>query len=86
MTDSSIADFGSADYDRLAPGMNYDEVAEILGGDGLLLSTNVAQLEPGFQVSSMTTDVYEWRNASGAAVRVMFGDDGLRDKSQAGLG
>ncbi|MBI1318794.1 MAG: hypothetical protein GC168_07570 [Candidatus Hydrogenedens sp.] len=86
MTEADRADFSSTDYDHLAPGMSYGEVASRLNGEGLLLSNNVAQLEPGFWLCSMTTQVYEWHNAEGAIIRVMFGDDGLRDKSQCGLG
>jgi len=85
MSDFPVLEFTLSDYERLELGMDYEDVAETLGGDGLLLSANVAQLEPGFTICSMTTEVYEWRNAAGGAVRVMFGEDGLRDVSQHGL-
>lgn len=72
-------------YDQVLPGMTYEAVAGLFGDPGELVSTHLAQMEPGFQVGSMTTEVYRWQCESGASVQVMFGDGKVRDKSEKGL-
>ena len=74
-----------AQFESLEKDMDYEEVCEILGGPGELLSSESAQIEPGIQVLAVVTDLYEWRNEDGSWVRLMFNQKSLNDAAQEGL-
>lgn len=59
--------------------MTVEEVAEILGEEGEVVSGHGAQIEPGIPIGIMNTQVREWRCADDAIIRVMFGDGKLRE-------
>ena len=44
-----------AKYDKLHKGMNYEEVCEILGSPGELISSETAQIEPGIVTFAIQT-------------------------------
>lgn len=74
-----------AQFEALEKDMDYEEVCTVLGGGGELLSSENAQIEPGIQVMSVVTDLYEWRNEDGSWIRLMFNQKRLNDAAQEGL-
>ncbi|MCL4216147.1 MAG: hypothetical protein KJ052_03965 [Candidatus Hydrogenedentes bacterium] len=83
--DTSATDLSRAKFDQIQAGLTVEDVAELLGGEGALLSSSTAQLEPGITVAPLVTEVHEWSDDHGARVRVMFGNGLVRDKTQHGL-
>ena len=83
--DTSATDLSLAKFDQIQAGMSFEEVVELLGGEGALLSSSTAQLEPGITVAPLVTEVHEWGDDLGAHVRIMFGNGLVRDKTQQGL-
>jgi hypothetical protein len=69
--------------DRIRRGMTHEEVAELLGEEGEIVSGHGAQIEPGIPVGVMTTQVREWRFED-AVLRVMFGDGKVRETVELG--
>ena len=74
-----------AHYDKLHKGMEYEEVCELLGSPGELISSETAQIEPGITAFAMQTDLYEWRNPDDSWVRLMFNQGQLHDAAEEGL-
>ena len=65
-------------YNSIETGMTYDEVVEILGGEGTLLSDT--------EISGMTSQVYMWSGTSlGANANITFSDGKVMAKAQVGL-
>ena len=74
-----------ADYEKLEHDMKYEDVCKLLHGEGVILSHETEDLIPGLDVNHMDSDVYEWKNADGSALRILFTDDTVNDKTQNGL-
>ncbi|MDP7639741.1 MAG: hypothetical protein QGG73_08505 [Candidatus Hydrogenedentes bacterium] len=74
-----------ADYEKLEHDMKYEDVCKLLHGEGTLLSHETEHLIPGLNMNHMDSDVYEWKNADGSFVRVLFTDDTVNDKTHDGL-
>lgn len=72
-------------FNKVHKGMSYQEVCDILGGPGELLSSETAQIEPGITALAMVTDLYEWRNDDDSWVRLMFSQNQLHDAADEGL-
>ena len=72
-------------YDTLHEGMSIEEVLEVMGSEGELLSRETAQIEPGIKMLEQVTTIYEWRDDNNHAIRLMFVRDRLHDKSQSGI-
>lgn len=65
--------------EKLKQGMTHEEVEEILGEEGEIVSGHAAQIEPGIPVGVMTTQIRQWQCDDGSIVRVMFGDGKVRE-------
>ncbi len=74
-----------AEYEELKHDTKYEDVCKRLHGEGTLLSHETEDLIPGLVVNHMDSDVYEWKNADGSFVRVLFTDETVNDKTQSGL-
>ena len=68
-------------FEKLTKGMSYEEVVELLGDEGELMSGHTAQIEPGIIFGSMTTVLREWQYPDGSIIRIMFSNNQLLDKS-----
>jgi len=66
-------------FDAIERGMTFPEVCAILGEPDLLSDEQKAQLEPGILVSSLASEVYEWRQGE-RLVRVLFTNGTMNDK------
>ena len=64
-------------YSRLYTGMSYRQAVSVLGSSGTESSRN--------QIGDLVTVAYTWQNADGSNIIAMFQNDGLVQKSQAGL-
>ena len=72
-------------FDALQEGMTYEEVLEVMGECGELISQESAQIEPGIKLMEQITSIYEWRDEDDHAIRLMFVRDNLHEKTQHGL-
>jgi hypothetical protein len=66
-----------AKYDRLKTGMSYHQAVEILGTEGVEVSSN--------ELAGTKTVMYQWEAGVGANVNAMFQNDKLMQKAQFGL-
>ena len=66
-----------ANFNKLEKGMNYAEVAKILGSEGKIISNG--------EFGGVKTTMYEWKGDSGAFAKVVFQNDKLYDKAHTGL-
>lgn len=66
-----------ADYERIVPGMNYEQVQSIIGIPGTELSRS--------EIAGYTTVMYSWKNANGSNMNAMFQNRQLVNKAQFGL-
>ncbi|MDP4143178.1 MAG: DUF3862 domain-containing protein [Bacillota bacterium] len=64
-------------YDFIEPGMNYNEITDILGSP----TENTAKAEVG----GITSEAKSWKNKDGSNIVLTFTDDKLVAKAQAGL-
>jgi hypothetical protein len=71
------ADVTLSQYQRMAMGMSYAEVASIIGAPG--------EEQVRSQVASIETVMYKWASPSGANMSAMFQNDRLVQKAQSGL-
>ena len=74
-----------ADYEKLEHDMKYEDVCKLLHGEGAIFSHTTEDVIPGLDLNRMDSDVYEWKNDDGSALRVLFTHDTVNDKSQNGL-
>ena len=74
----------SDQFESLERDMSYDEACEVLGQQGTLISSEVAQIEPGIRVDSLVSEIFEWQDAD-IIVRLLFKRGRLNDMSQNGL-
>lgn len=72
-------------FESLERGMSYEEACSILGQSGILISSETACIEPGLQVMSLVTEIFEWPNDDGSVIRLMFKNGALNDSVQEGL-
>ncbi|CAH2464436.1 MULTISPECIES: DUF3862 domain-containing protein [Bacillus cereus group] len=70
-----------AEFDQIQNGMSYEEVKNIIGSDGEVMS------ESGQAGDQFHTIMYSWKNEKGlgANARFMFQEGKLQNKSQFGL-
>jgi DNA-directed RNA polymerase subunit RPC12/RpoP len=75
-----------AEFQRLQTGMSYEQVVEIIGAEGTLVSSNTLPGVPGFS-DPITTEMYSWEGHGGlgANMNAMFQNYALISKSQFGL-
>lgn len=67
-----------AQYNSIETGMSYDDVVNLLGGEGSLLSDT--------DISGSTSQVYQWNGASlGANATITFSNGKVMSKAQFGL-
>ena len=66
-----------ANYKRLNLGMTYAQVVEILGEEGIELSSNDLA---GYKIT-----IYRWGEAFGTSINMTFQNDKLIQKSQSDL-
>lgn len=65
-------------YEKISTGMTYDEVKEIFGGDGALISDS--------EIAGSSSQMYQWDGSSlGANCTISFSDGKVTAKSQIGL-
>ncbi len=65
-------------YNSIETGMSYDEVVEILGGEGSLLSDT--------EIAGSKSQIYMWNGTSlGANANITFSDGKVMAKAQSGL-
>ena len=65
-------------YNSVTTGMTYDEVVDVLGGEGSLLSDT--------EISGITAQIYMWQGTSlGANANITFSDGKVVAKAQNGL-
>lgn len=79
---SSSGDDGSAvvtllEYEQIADGMIYSEVATLIGADGLE--------SEGSEVDGFPTTMFTWTNPDGSNVNVMLHNGQVIEKTQVGL-
>ena len=80
-TESNAATISKAEFEKLKTGMSYKEAVEIIGGAGEMLS------ETGTVGEELHTVMYMWKGEGqlGANANIMFQNDKLNTKAQAGL-
>jgi hypothetical protein len=66
-----------AQYDRILDGMTYEEVRNLNGTSGQVLSRS--------NLAGTTTVMYSWANSNGSNMSAMFQNDRLVNKAQFGL-
>ena len=72
-------------YNQIKEGMSYDEVMNILGSDACTESaSNSMEGVPGV-MASIKTKAYSCENPGGSNAQLMFQNDRLVSKAQAGL-
>ena len=81
MMTESKPEYSKDIYEQLERGMPVEDVARLLGDGYEVISDHDSLIEPGLQIGSMDTQVVEWRDDAGHAIRVMFGNGELREKS-----
>lgn len=71
-------DITMAQFEKVQTGMNYDQVKQILGREGRLLSQS--------SIMGETSTMYMWLNKGGANLNISFNSSGVVDsKTQFGL-
>jgi hypothetical protein len=73
-----------AQYHALQDGMHYTEVVKILEREGVELSRSSMPAAPG-QPGGYWTFTASWENRNGSNIQVIFLNDRLQSKAQAGL-
>jgi hypothetical protein len=71
-------------YQRIQPGMSYQQVKSIIGAEGEEISSNFMEGVPGV-MPSLKTVMYQWFNSNGTGMNAMFQNDKLMQKSQFGI-
>jgi uncharacterized protein DUF3862 len=66
-----------AEFDQVREGMSYEEVAQIIGASGEVLSSS--------DLGGTKTIMYSWQNGNGSNMNAMFQGDRLVNKAQFGL-
>jgi hypothetical protein len=72
-------------YGELESGMSYEEACGVLGEEGVLISSEAAQLEPGIKINEVLSEIFEWQGSEGGSARLLFKRNRLKDLSQDGL-
>lgn len=78
MNPSNSYDFGIQDYWKLQPGMTYEEVVSILGGDGELISRDR-------ETENNQQELYSWTSKRGGSVQISFQNGKLVSKAEFDL-
>jgi uncharacterized protein DUF3862/zinc ribbon protein len=66
-----------AEFDRIADGLTYEQVVEIIGAPGEVLSSS--------DLAGFKTIMYSWANSNGSNMNAMFQNGRLIQKAQLGL-
>jgi hypothetical protein len=74
-----------AQFNALERDMSYEEASKTLGEEGVLISSETARIEPGLQLLSLVTEIFEWHNPDGSVLRLLFKRDRLNEITQEGL-
>ncbi|SFS52796.1 DUF3862 domain-containing protein [Marininema halotolerans] len=74
-SDGKIATY--KEYQKVKPGMTYEEVKKIIGQDGEETSNS--------EVGGIKTTIYDWMNNDGSNTSIIFQEDQVDSKSQFGL-
>ena len=73
----SDANLNLTNFAKLVPGIKYSDAVKILGSKGESIGEN--------DIPGTKTVIYQWKNPSGAFIKVVFQNDKLIDKVQTGL-
>jgi hypothetical protein len=73
-----------AEFRRIQNGMSYQQVCNIIGSEGELLSENFMEGVPGV-MASIHTEMFMWQGEGLGNMNAMFQNDKLMQKSQFGL-
>jgi hypothetical protein len=65
------------EFDRIADGMTYEQVVQIIGAPGEVLSSS--------DMAGTKTVMYAWKNSNGSNMNAMFQNGALITKAQFGL-
>ena len=85
MLGCSMSDkYTAKQFRQINQGMAYSDCVKILGGSGTLVSENVMPGIPDI-MPSLKTSAYSWENDNGSNIMLMFQNDELISKAQAGL-
>lgn len=66
-----------AKFNKIKSGMTYEEVVEILGEEGTVMSDS--------EMGGQTAVMYSWSNKNGSNMNAMFQNGGLINRSQFGI-
>src|SRR5262245_17805699 len=66
-----------AEFGRISEGMTYEQVINIMGTSGELISSN--------EIAGIKTVMYSWKNANGSNINAIFQNGKLIQKAQLGL-
>lgn len=80
-TDEPVVSF--LKFDQLQKGMTYEEIVDIIGEEGTVVSDSSTDEEKDGETK--TTVVFEWKNGDFSGMRVSFKDGRLTEKSQTEL-
>jgi hypothetical protein len=65
------------EFDRVADGMTYEQVVQVIGAPGEVLSSS--------DIAGTKTVMYSWKNSNGSNMNAMFQNGNLITKAQFGL-
>lgn len=71
-------------FNQIQTGMSYSQCAEIMGGSGTLSAESIMQGVPGVMPTTVIKS-YSWQNPDGSNLSIMFENDRMNMKAQAGL-
>jgi len=71
-------------YHKIATGMSYSQVVEIIGAPGTEMSRNEMPAIPGAMPGILTV-MFMWQNSDGSNMNAMFQNNKLISKAQFGL-
>jgi len=80
-TDDPVVSF--VKFDQLQKGMTYEEIVEIVGEEGTVVSDSSTDEEQDGETK--TTVVFEWKNGDFSGMRISFKDGKLFEKTQSDL-
>lgn len=71
-------------FNQIQTGMSYSQCSDIMGDPGVLSAENTMQGIPGI-MPTIVIKSYSWQNPDGSNLSLMFENDRMNMKAQAGL-
>lgn len=71
-------------FNQIQSGISYRQCADIMGGPGTLEAESTMQGIPGIMPTTVIKS-YSWQNPDGSNLSIMFENDSMNMKAQAGL-